>query len=296
MLPLKVSVPHGILHLCGRCVLLLTSARVLHLQPSEHCWHEHPVRPTLEGIRNLRLAISHLGRLHRLRRDHHRSPCLPPPPPPPPSSRLNTSQPAANRQAARPPSQLAWGPLCWLTLAAIISGSRSRHACQAVVCTAHLYGVALYYLTNWAEHRFHGVSYSRPEFLYFWVYYVGFNLPWAVVPAGEWSMPRDASFVLGRGGGRVFCGADEMQLCSMTASLRWQRLSKPWNSKALAARMPDAPALELGPISSGWMAQEVVVCRSHARTVLSQPVLFFWKQPHNSEHRYGIGLGDALLR
>lgn len=46
------------------------------------------------------------------------------------------------------------------------------------MCVAHLYGVALYYLTNWAE----GVSYSRPEVLYFWVYYVGFNAPWATVP------------------------------------------------------------------------------------------------------------------
>jgi hypothetical protein len=32
--------------------------------------------------------------------------------------------------------------------------------------------------------QFHGTSYSRPEFLYFWVYYVGFNAPWAIVPLG----------------------------------------------------------------------------------------------------------------
>ena len=25
--------------------------------------------------------------------------------------------------------------------------------------------------------------YSRPEFLYYWVYYVGFNLPWVIAPA-----------------------------------------------------------------------------------------------------------------
>lgn len=53
------------------------------------------------------------------------------------------------------------------------------------MCTAHLYGVALYYLTNWNEWSIGGVQCSRPEFLYFWVYYVGFNLPWAVVPLGE---------------------------------------------------------------------------------------------------------------
>ncbi|GJN80588.1 hypothetical protein PLIIFM63780_004115 [Purpureocillium lilacinum] len=76
----------------------------------------------------------------------------------------------------------AWGPLCLLTTISILVGSSSRHVNQAIICTAHLYGVALYYATNWAEQRFAGVSYSRPEFLYYWVYYVGFNMPWAVVP------------------------------------------------------------------------------------------------------------------
>lgn len=65
---------------------------------------------------------------------------------------------------------------------AILRRSPTRHVSQAIICTAHLYGVALYYLTNWTESSFTGVSYSRPEFLYFWVYYVGFNAPWAVVP------------------------------------------------------------------------------------------------------------------
>ncbi|KAH7313383.1 Emopamil-binding protein [Stachybotrys elegans] len=79
----------------------------------------------------------------------------------------------------------AWGPLSWLTVFAILSDAPSiRHVLQIVVCTAHLYGVILYYGTNWTEMQFHGVAYSRPEFLYFWVYYIGFNLPWAVVPFG----------------------------------------------------------------------------------------------------------------
>ncbi|KAG5947122.1 hypothetical protein E4U53_006465, partial [Claviceps sorghi] len=51
-----------------------------------------------------------------------------------------------------------------------------------IVCTAHLYGVALYYGTNWGDYRASGVSYSRPEVLYYWVYYVGMNVPWAVMP------------------------------------------------------------------------------------------------------------------
>jgi cholestenol delta-isomerase len=77
---------------------------------------------------------------------------------------------------------LAWGPLSILAVLCILRKSHHRHFYQIVVCIAHLYGVALYYATNWAEARFSGASYSRPEFLYYWVYYVGFNLPWAVVP------------------------------------------------------------------------------------------------------------------
>ncbi|KAK1238674.1 hypothetical protein MKX07_004250 [Trichoderma sp. CBMAI-0711] len=76
----------------------------------------------------------------------------------------------------------AWGPLSLLTLFCIFTSHPSRHLFQTVVCVAHLYGVALYYGTNWAEQRLHNVSYSRPETLYFWVYYVGFNAPWVVVP------------------------------------------------------------------------------------------------------------------
>ncbi|KAL7784516.1 Emopamil-binding protein [Trichoderma afarasin] len=76
----------------------------------------------------------------------------------------------------------AWGPLSLIALLCICTNHPSRHLFQIVVCVAHLYGVALYYATNWAEQRFHGVSYSRPEFLYFWIYYVGFNAPWAIVP------------------------------------------------------------------------------------------------------------------
>ncbi|QYT00600.1 EXPERA domain-containing protein [Trichoderma simmonsii] len=83
----------------------------------------------------------------------------------------------------------AWGPLSLIAVLCICTNHPSRHLFQIVVCVAHLYGVALYYATNWAEQRFHGVSYSRPEFLYFWIYYVGFNAPWAIVPFCEWPAP-----------------------------------------------------------------------------------------------------------
>ncbi|KAF4123100.1 cholestenol Delta-isomerase [Geosmithia morbida] len=71
-----------------------------------------------------------------------------------------------------------WGPLSLLVLLAILRGHDGRHPLQIIVCVAHLYGVTLYYATNWAE----GLSCSRPEFLYYWVYYAGFNSPWVFVP------------------------------------------------------------------------------------------------------------------
>ncbi len=82
--------------------------------------------------------------------------------------------------------QAVWGPLCFVTAACIAKGhSGIRYPLQIVLSTAHLYGVALYYATCYAENLYRGVSYSRPEPLYFWVYYVGFNAPWVVVPTGE---------------------------------------------------------------------------------------------------------------
>ena len=131
----------------------------------------------MEGVRLVRLALPHLGRLHRLCRDHHRSKLSV-------EGLIELSKLFLTHLCLS--HQFAWGPLCLLTTISILVGSSSRHVNQAIICTAHLYGVALYYATNWAEQRFAGVSYSRPEFLYYWVYYVGFNMPWAVVPRGEW--------------------------------------------------------------------------------------------------------------
>lgn len=84
---------------------------------------------------------------------------------------------------------MTWGPLSLLT--ALFTARNQpreqgvRHLLQAVVCVGHLYGVALYYGTcGFAEHM-RGMSYSRPEALYYWGYYAGMNAPWAVVPSRE---------------------------------------------------------------------------------------------------------------
>ncbi|KAK8050008.1 hypothetical protein PG994_011738 [Apiospora phragmitis] len=76
-----------------------------------------------------------------------------------------------------------WGPLSFACAASIVANSYLRHPLQISMCMAHLYGVALYYSTSLVETHFTGLAHSRPEFMYFWVYYVGFNLPWAIVPA-----------------------------------------------------------------------------------------------------------------
>lgn len=53
------------------------------------------------------------------------------------------------------------------------------------MCVGHLYGVLLYFGTCFYEMYYRGVSHSRPEVLYYWVYFVGMNFPWVVVPLGK---------------------------------------------------------------------------------------------------------------
>ncbi|KAK3391951.1 Emopamil binding protein-domain-containing protein [Sordaria brevicollis] len=79
---------------------------------------------------------------------------------------------------------LTWGPLSLLAAYAIIRGNTSlRHIAQTIVSVGHLYGVALYFGTCFFQEKFRGISYSRPETLYYWVYYAGMNAPWVIVPA-----------------------------------------------------------------------------------------------------------------
>jgi len=99
-----------------------------------------------------------------------------------------------------------WGPLCLLAAAATAKGSYNRHALQMLGSMAHIYGCLLYLMTSWEEgHRhsgcFHFPPYSgsvfctpeatsngyagRPEPYYFWLYFVGFNAPWIIIPTSE---------------------------------------------------------------------------------------------------------------
>ncbi|KAI7930954.1 hypothetical protein M0657_000558 [Pyricularia oryzae] len=80
---------------------------------------------------------------------------------------------------------LFWGPCCIATAFCIATRHNLRYPLSIIVCMAHLYGVVLYYATSFADMEIKGVAHSRPEFLYFWVYFVGMNLPWAIVPSAR---------------------------------------------------------------------------------------------------------------
>lgn len=82
-------------------------------------------------------------------------------------------------------TQTAWGPLSFATAISTARTGSLRHPLQIIVSVAHLYGVALYYLTCFVEEKLNGVTYSRPELQYFGGYFIGFNAPWIIIPAGE---------------------------------------------------------------------------------------------------------------
>ena len=48
--------------------------------------------------------------------------------------------------------------------------------------TGHVYGDALYFLTTLFDGAYAGTTYCRPEPFYFWVYFVGMNAVWLVIP------------------------------------------------------------------------------------------------------------------
>jgi cholestenol Delta-isomerase len=76
------------------------------------------------------------------------------------------------------------GPLCFLAAKDTVEGIPRSAITQTIVAVMHLYGVSIYYATSLVELS-QGVSYSRPEPLYFWGYFVAFNAPWIIVPSGK---------------------------------------------------------------------------------------------------------------
>ncbi|RPB16671.1 Emopamil-binding protein [Morchella conica CCBAS932] len=73
---------------------------------------------------------------------------------------------------------ILWGPLCLLTSRAIVKESYYRHPLQLLASLAHIYGCLMYFATSWLD----GNRHCRPEPFYFYVYYIGMNVPWIIIP------------------------------------------------------------------------------------------------------------------
>lgn len=71
------------------------------------------------------------------------------------------------------------GPLCFVATHGILRNKPWRWALSLVVSVCQVYGDLLYYGTCFLE----GFVHSRPEPLYFWVYFVLLNALWVVIPA-----------------------------------------------------------------------------------------------------------------
>jgi cholestenol Delta-isomerase len=80
-----------------------------------------------------------------------------------------------------------WGPLSFCTAYLVATSDSLRYPFQAILSLAHIYGCMLYYATATVDMIRKGTSHSRPEFLYFWVYYIGMNAVFILVPGCEYS-------------------------------------------------------------------------------------------------------------
>lgn len=88
---------------------------------------------------------------------------------------------------------VVWGPLSYLTAYLIVQSSPWRHPLQSIVSLGHLYGDLLYFSTCFLELYGRNVSYSRPEPLYFWFYFVFLNSIWLVVPSSKLNVHQHRS-------------------------------------------------------------------------------------------------------
>ncbi|EIE25266.1 Emopamil-binding protein [Coccomyxa subellipsoidea C-169] len=71
------------------------------------------------------------------------------------------------------------GPLCFVIVYGIVKQKPWRYTLQLLVSFGQIYGDVLYFATTYLE----GLKHSRPEWLYFWFYFVIVNSIWIVIPA-----------------------------------------------------------------------------------------------------------------
>ncbi|ORY05857.1 Emopamil-binding protein [Basidiobolus meristosporus CBS 931.73] len=70
------------------------------------------------------------------------------------------------------------GPLCWYTSYLTYQQKPTCHLYTVLTSTCHLITCTLYFTTSLLD----GSPDCIPNVLYFWVYFVGFNLPWIIIP------------------------------------------------------------------------------------------------------------------
>mmetsp|Transcript_2939 Transcript_2939/g.8605 ORF Transcript_2939/g.8605 Transcript_2939/m.8605 type:complete len:219 (-) Transcript_2939:2034-2690(-) len=71
------------------------------------------------------------------------------------------------------------GPACFVTVWAILQRKPWAYTLQILISCGQIYGDILYFGTTILE----GLIHSRPEFLYFWFYFVIVNAIWIVIPS-----------------------------------------------------------------------------------------------------------------
>ena len=70
-------------------------------------------------------------------------------------------------------------PLCFLAVAAYLTGSPYCYAVQLIVSLLQLYGTSLYFLTEIKDNFIHSEMYHP---LHFWFYFWFLNAFWIIVP------------------------------------------------------------------------------------------------------------------
>ena len=75
-----------------------------------------------------------------------------------------------------------WGPLSFLCAYLIFTNHPLRHQLQTIISLGQLYGLILYYATYAFEELVHGVVLGRPEWIYYYFYYVMCNAFWLFIP------------------------------------------------------------------------------------------------------------------
>ncbi|XP_072026112.1 3-beta-hydroxysteroid-Delta(8),Delta(7)-isomerase-like [Amphiura filiformis] len=71
------------------------------------------------------------------------------------------------------------GPLCFLILWAVVNKASYRNVLQICVAMGQFYGVVIFFITEHLDDYIHS---PKGHLIYFWLYMVGMNSPWVIIP------------------------------------------------------------------------------------------------------------------